>query len=83
MNNLHKKIENLISTDITFIDIETNSIHDIESIMQQYAYEMNDPRYDNIFGWDGSFEYTFLKENNSIVLTGSLYYGNYKLTKIK
>lgn len=89
-NKLKKQIKMLLSTDIQSVEIDTHDIHYIESIMSQNLYEMEQPRLENIFGWDGNFEYKFRKTDDDfniivpqqiIELTGSLYYGNYKLIK--
>jgi hypothetical protein len=61
--------------------IDMEPIDGIEKILQSRGFDMEELD-DNTNGWDVDFWYDFVDEfNTKIQLSGSLWYGGFKLTK--
>lgn len=61
------------------VDIIQAPIADIKSAFMAEGWTFRNDE-DCINGWQVDFWYYFIKEDQKILLSGSLWYGNYKLT---
>tara|TARA_R110002073_G_scaffold3315_6_gene22350 strand:+ start:12104 stop:12358 length:255 start_codon:yes stop_codon:yes gene_type:complete len=61
------------------IDLPMIPIADVERILKRVGYDRLEENDTN--GWQVDFWYYFKKEDKSLCLSGSLFYGRYKLTR--
>ena len=75
-------IENFISSDIESIPLQTFPLDTYMQILEDNGYEREDLE-DNTNGFSIDFWYYFKKDSSRLCLAGSLWYGDYSLSKEK
>lgn len=79
MEYLHKEIKNFIESKKDNLSIQLYTIQDISDTLELCGYKLEDQETN---GFQVDFWITFINENkNKIILSGSLWYGNYNLSK--
>lgn len=66
------------------LDVEMLGIAEYEKILKEEKYERHENNGDETNGWQVDFWYNFSHIDDSTIqlcLSGSLFYGNFKLTK--
>ena len=59
-----------------------NGIYGLKEVLSELSYEMDDLVGEETNGWQIDFWYGFSnKEGKTLCLSGSLFYGDFKLTK--
>ena len=71
-------IENFLKSDRESIPLQVHPIQTYRDILKDFGYELGGCEHD---GWQVDFWEKFSKGDKSITLSGSLWYGQYKLTK--
>lgn len=79
-----ENLKEFLESDEKSLDIPMMTIPEIEEALKQYGYRYDQDSFDTN-GWQVDFWAYFNHENeeDQIVLSGSLYYGDYSLVKEK
>lgn len=76
-------IQNFLNIDRESIPLQMHPIDTYNNILKDFGYEMEDLG-DNLNGWSVDFWYYYKnKEGNRLCLGGSLWYGDFALSKVK
>ena len=76
-------IQNFLNTNKESIPLQFYPINEYTNILEDFGYVMEDLG-DNLNGWSVDFWYYYKnKEGNRLCLGGSLWYGNFTLSKVK
>ena len=76
-------IQNFLNTDRESISLQFYPIDTYTNILKDFGYEMEDLE-DNLSGFSVDFWYYYKnKEGNRLCLEGSLWYGDFALSKVK
>lgn len=76
-------IQNFLNTDRESISLQFYPIDTYTNILKDFGYEMEDLE-DNLNGFSVDFWYYYKnKEGNRLCLGGSLWYGDFALSKVK
>lgn len=76
-------IQNFLNTDRESISLQFYPIDTYTNILKDFGYEMEDLE-DNLSGFSVDFWYYYKnKEGNRLCLGGSLWYGDFALSKVK
>ena len=77
-------IQNFLNIDRESISLQMHPIDTYNNILKDFGYEMEDSDGDNLNGWSVDFWYYYKnKEGNRLCLGGSLWYGEFTLSKVK
>ena len=77
-------IQNFLNIDRESISLQMHPIDTYNNILKDFGYEMEDSDGDNLNGWSVDFWYYYKnKEGNRLCLGGSLWYGEFTLSKFK
>ena len=77
-------IQNFLNIDRESISLQMHPIDTYNNILKDFGYEMEDSDGDNLNGWSVDFWYYYKnKEGNRLCLGGSLWYGEFTLSKVE
>ncbi len=83
LNQVENDISKILTNDIDFIDIPMIPIDDFEKIAKSLDL-LHNVYQDDSNGWQYDFwRYYYDNKSNKYCLSGSWYYGNYRLSKEK
>lgn len=80
MEDIFNKIKSFLSSDYEDIGIPMYPISKIDNILEKFGFE--DTQRFETNGWQIDFWKTYANGDREIELSGSLYYGEYKLRKL-
>lgn len=81
---LKEQIENLIASDSKEIEILMTPIKEIEKVLTSLGYDELNLTGDELNGWQVDFWYKFTHEEKpNLTVSGSLYYGDFKIYKVE
>lgn len=82
MINIKAELREFIEGNSKTLEIETNSIDYWEDVLKESGFAIVEDSYESN-GWQVDFWVTFtsIKDGN-IILSGSLWYGGFKLSKV-
>jgi len=84
MNNLKENIEDFLKGEMEALEIPMTPIRDVEEILKELGYNELELNGDETNGWQVDFWYYFYSETQPVLLlSGSLHYGDFKLSKEK
>lgn len=82
LQDLENKIKQFLDSDEETICIDMFPIDKIEDVLKKLGFPKDSLDYDTN-GWQIDFWYTYYNSNNEAIrLSGSLHYGDFKLTKV-
>ncbi len=74
-------IDFINNNEVDTIEIDMFPVNDILSVLEKEGWEKHEHNGDETNGWQVDFWYYVTKDTTNICLSGSLFYGNFKLTK--
>lgn len=78
---MKEKIKEFLESDVKELKLDILPLDDYDTILSDLGFEGDNENFDTN-GWQVDFWWNFEKDDVKLMLSGSLFYGNYQLVKL-